>query len=248
MTEEICFNLFSEELIGPKTNSPELHDLVVINPQYLVNVMTCLHDIPEHLDVDREHSRQWETLQEQGITDIGLLEHLWKGFENPATELVGILEASGLLCPVPSLAEVADPEDSGVQDESGGLGPEISTYIVPIHLIEKCLKRKWQKLCRKTWTGICNTDKVLMFDFHSFLPPALFHYFIVRTGAKSKSSSGMRPVIAKDMAIFSFGDSYFILAKKCQKHNQIQISARQVHIRLKSDSHLIIVTFSCLSC
>lgn len=205
--------------------------MVVINPQYLVDVMTCLHDIPEHLDVDREHSRQWKTLQEKGITDIGLLEHLWKDFYSPAAELVGILEASGLLCPISSLAEVEDPEEGDVQDESEGLvGAEISKYIVPFHLREKCLKGKWKRLCLKTWTGICNSDKVLMFDFHSFLPPALFHYFIVRTGAKSKSSSGMRPVIAKDMAIFSFGDSYFILAEKCQKYIQIRISGRQVNV------------------
>lgn len=204
--------------------------MVVISPQYLVDVMTCLHDIPTHLDVDREHCGQWKTLQEQGIADMDLLEHLWKDFDSPATELVGILEASGMLCPISSLAEVEDHEDGGVQDESEGCDP-VSKYIIPFHLKEKCLKGKWQKLCRKTWDGICNSDKVLMFDFHSFLPPALFHYFIVRTGAKSKSSSGMRPVIAKDMAIFSFGDSYFILAEKCQEYNQIRISARQVHFK-----------------
>lgn len=211
-------------------HNPELHDLVVINPQYLVDVMTCLHDIPEHLDVDREHSTQWKILQEKGITDIGLLEHLWKDFDTPAIELVGILEASGLLCPVWSLAEVEDPEDGDVQDKSEGPDSKISKYIVPFHLREKCLKGKWKSLCRKTWTGICTLDKVLMFDFHSFLPSALFHYFIVRTGAKSKSSNGMRPVIAKDMAIFSFGDSYFILAEKCQNYNQIRIRGRQVYV------------------
>ena len=224
-----CFNFFSEELIGPETQNSELHDLVVINPQYLVNVMTHLHDISEHLDVDREHSGQWKTLQEQGVIDISLLEHLWKDFDSPATQLVAILEATGLLCPISSLAEVEDPEDGGMQDESEDLGSEICKYIVPFHLREKCLKGKWQRLCRRTWTGICNSDKVLMFDFRGFLPPALFHYFIVRMGAKSKSSSGMKPVIAKAMAIFSFGDSFFILAENCQKYNQIQINARQVH-------------------
>lgn len=217
--------ILPEELIGPKTQSSELQDLVVINPQFLVDVMTCLHDIPTHLDVEREHRRQWNTLQEQGRADMNLLEHLWKGFDSPATELVGILEASGMLCPISNLADVEDPEDGDDQDESEGSDP-VSKYIVPFHLKEKSLKGKWQKLCRRTWKGICNSDKELMFDFHSFRPPALFQYFIVRTGAKSKSSSGMRPVIAKSMAIFSFGDSYFILAEECQKYSQIRISAR----------------------
>ena len=221
----MLFYLFLEELIGPKTQSSELQDLVVINPQFLVDVMTCLHDIPTQLDTDREHRGQWKLLQEQGRADMGLLEHLWKDFDSPATELVGILEASGMLCPISNLADVGDPEGGGEQSESGGSDP-VSLYIVPFHLKERSLRGKWQKLCRKTWNGICNSDKVLMFDFHSFRPPALFHYFIVRTGAKSKSSRGMSPVIAKDMAIFSFEDSYFILAEECQKYNQIRISAR----------------------
>lgn len=199
--------------------------MVVINPQFLVDVMTCLHDIPTHLDVEREHCGQWNTLQERGRADMNLLEHLWKRFDSPATELVGILEASGMLCPISNLADFEDPEDGSEHDESEG-SDSVSEYIVPFHLKEKSLKRKWQKLCRKPWIGICNSDKVLMFDFHSFRPPSLFQYFIVRTGAKSKSSSGMRPVIAKHMAIFSFGDSYFILAEECQKYSQIRISAR----------------------
>ena len=217
--------MFLEELIGPKTQSSELQDLVVINPQFLVDVMTCLHDIPTHLDVEREHRGQWKVLQEQGRADIGLLEHLWKDFGSPATKLVGILEASGMLCPISNLADFEDSEDGSEQDESKASDP-VSKYIVPFHLKEKSLKRKWQTLCRKSWDGICNSDKVLMFDFHNFRPPALFQYFIVRTGAKSKSSSGMRPIIAKHMTIFSFGDSYFILAEECQKYSQIRISAR----------------------
>ena len=188
--------------------------------------MTCLHDISEHLDVDRQHCTQWKTLQDRGITDIALLEHVWRNFDSPVTELVGILEASGMLCPISTIAEVEDPEDRGVQEESEETGLEVRKYIVPFHLKEKCLKGKWERLCRKTWNAICNTDKVLMFDFHSFLPPALFHYFIVRTGAKSKISNGMRPIIAKEMAIFSFGDNFFILSEACQKYNQIKISAR----------------------
>ena len=187
--------------------------------------MTCLHDIHKYLDVDREHRGQWKVLQEQGRADMGLLEHLWKDFGSPATELVVILEASGMLCPISNLSAVEDPEDGSDQDESEGYDP-VSQYIVPFHLKEKSLKGTWQRLCRKTWDGICNSDKVLMFDIHSFRPPALFQYFIVRTGAKSKSSGGMRPVIAKHMAIFSFGDSYFILAEECKKYSQIRISAR----------------------
>lgn len=191
--------------------------------------MTCLHDIPDHLDVDRQHSTQWKTLQDHGIADITLLEHVWKGFDSPVTELVGILEASGMLCPVSTSTNVDDPEDHD-EHESDEMESGTSKYIIPFHLKEKSIRGKWDRRCRKIWNGICNSDKVLIFDFHNFLPPALFHYFIVRTGAKSQSTNGMRPIISNGMAIFSFGDSFFILTEVHQKHNQIKISARQVNV------------------
>ena len=218
--------MFSEELIGPKTHHSDLNDVVVVNPQYLVDVMTRLHDISDHLNIDREHQSQWEMLQEQGVANFKLLEYLWKDFKSPATQLVGILEACGMLCPISSSAEDEDREDGTKPVKGDENESEVSKYIVPFHLKDKCLKGKWNKLCRKRWTEICTSDKVLMFDFRSFLPPALFHYFIVRTGSRSQSSNGMRPIIAKRMAIFSFGDSFFILTEMCQKHNQIRIRAR----------------------
>ena len=220
--------LFSGELVGPDTQNTEITNLVVINPQYLVDVMTCIHDIANHLDVDREHLPQWEKLQDQGVADMDLLCHVWKNFGSPASDLVAILEACGMLCPISASARVENPEEHSEQDEGKEMETSTSEFIVPFHLESKSLKRKWEKLCRRAWQAICNTDKVLMFDFLGFLPPALFQYFIVRTSAKSKSSSGMTPIIAKEMAIFSFGDSFFFLAEACPKFNQIKISARHV--------------------
>ena len=192
--------------------------------------MTCLHDIANHLDVDREHRPQWQKLQNQGMADIELLHHVWKNFDGPASDLVAILEVCGMLCPVSASARVENPEDRREHVEGEDVNTGTREFIVPFHLKEKTLKRKWERLCLRTWQAICNTDKVLMFDFLGFLPPALFQYFIVRTAAKSKSSSGMRPIIAKEMAIFSFGDSFFFLAETCPKFNQIKISARHVEL------------------
>ena len=221
---------FLGELIGPETQNTEISNRVVINPQYLVDVMTCLHDIANHLDVDREHHPQWQKLQNQGITDMKLLQHVWKNFDSPASDLVAILEVCGMLCAFSASARAEDPEDYSEHDEGGDMETGTREFIVPFHLEGKSLKGKWERHCRKTWQAICNTDKVLMFDFLGFLPPALFQYFIVRTAAKSKSSSGMRPIIAKEMAIFSLGDSFFFLAETCPKFNQIKISARHVEL------------------
>ena len=245
-----CTNFLSGELIGPETQNTEMNNLVVINPQYLVDVMTCLHDIPDHLDVDREHRPHWQKLQDQGITDMELLNHVWKKFNSPASDLVAILEACGMLCPISSSVRVEDPESHSEKDEGRDRDRETETrtFIVPFHLEVKSLKKKWERLCRRTWQAICNTDKVLMFDFLSFLPPALFEYFIVRTAAKSKSSSGMTPIIAKEMAIFSFGDSFFFLAETCPKFNQIKISARHVKLLYTCSCTLSVTTFHFFFC
>lgn len=217
---------FSEELIGPETQDPRINDLVVVKPQYLVDVMTYLHDIPDHIDVKRQHCSHWKTLQESGLTDLNFLEEVWKNLENSPTALVGILEAAGMLCPILTLKGVEDVEGCGEGEGADEVESEVRRYIVPCHLKTRCLKRKWRRLCRKTWTGICNSDKILIYDFHNFLPPALFNYFIVRAGAKSQASDGMTPIVAKAMAIFSFADNFFILTEACQKYNQIIVRAR----------------------
>ena len=188
--------------------------------------MTYLHDIPDHIDVERQHCSQWKTLQDSGITDLNFLGEVWKNLENSPIELVSILEASGMLCPISALKGVEGAEGCGEGGEGDEEESEVCRYIVPCHLKTRCLKRKWGRLCRKTWSGICNSDKILIYDFHNFLPPALFNYFIVRAGAKSQTSNGMRPIVAKEMAIFSFSDSFFILTETCQKYNQIIVRAR----------------------
>ena len=38
--------------------------------------MTCLHDISDHLNIDREHQSQWQALQDHGVATIELLELL----------------------------------------------------------------------------------------------------------------------------------------------------------------------------
>ena len=115
---EIFWKLsFSEELIGPETQDPRINDLVVVKPQYLVDVMTYLHDIPDHIDVKRQHCSHWKTLQDSGITDLNFLEEVWKNLKNSPTALVGILEAAGMLCPILTLKGVEDAEGCG---EGGG--------------------------------------------------------------------------------------------------------------------------------
>ena len=142
-------------------------------------------------------------------------ERICRDLASPVSEIVGSLEEFDLLCPISKLPQVTKPK-------SHGEGHDIETGIDKV----ECLKRKWKRLCEENWSGICDSDKVLVFDFYRPLPPSLFQYFIDRIAVESKRSYGMRPIKAREMAIFSFGDSFFFLAETCSKFNQINISVR----------------------
>lgn len=90
-----------------------------------------------------------------------------------------------MLCLIFFFVEDEDCED-GIKLVKGDENElEISKYIVLFYLKDKCLKGKWNKFCWKRWIEICILDKVLMFDFCSFLFFVFFYYFIVCIGFRS---------------------------------------------------------------
>ena len=165
-----------------------------------------------------------------------LLKFAWKDFETPVGDLLGILEAAGLLCAVQGSLETSEGSEhhahkpqaeaaSHNRDDADATQTNVRTFVVPFHLAQKDLQGKWSRYCRK-WKGICANDKVLVFDFKNFLPPALFYYFLVRIAAESERTNGMRPIMARDMGIFSLGDRFFLLIKRLVEHNQLQVNIR----------------------
>ena len=188
--------------------------MVVVKPQYLVDLITSLSKEPNLLVFAQRYQHLSKKLLDKCITDIER-ERICRDLASPVSEIVRGLEEFDLLCPISKLQQVTEPK-------SHGEGHDIGTGIGK----RECLKRKWKKLCEENWRGICDSDKVLVFDFYRPLPPSLFQYFIDRIAVESKRSYGMRPIKAKEMAIFSFGDSFFFLAETCPKFNQININAR----------------------
>ena len=202
------------KLITAENQSSEINDLVVVKPQYLVDLITSLSKEPNLLVFAQRHQLLSKTLQDKCIAGINR-ERICRDPASPVAEIVRSLEEFDLLCPISKLPQVTEPK-------SHGEGHDIETGIGK----GECLKTKWKRLCKENWRGICDSDKVLVFDFYGPLPPSLFQYFIDRIAVESKRSYGMRPIKAKEMAIFSFGDSFFFLAETCPKFNQIIISAR----------------------
>ena len=60
----VWFAFVSEALIGP--SGQEHQELVVLDPQYLVDVMTSLHDIEKHIAENRQFRGHWNTLKQEG--------------------------------------------------------------------------------------------------------------------------------------------------------------------------------------
>ena len=202
-------------------------DRVVLEPQYLVDVMTCVHDINPDMKDDRQFKKHWQELEEKGMADKELLKHAWKGFSDPVDDLLVLLEAVGMLCPLElkCVDAASSPTSTAKVTAEAADTPLVTKYVIPFHLKEKSLYKRWERLCRK-WKGICATDKVLVFDFQSFLPPALFPYLLVKVISESKRTGGMEPVIARHMGIFSFGDGFYFMLEECERFHQVHVVAR----------------------
>ena len=123
-------------LVHPSTQHPHLTDKVVLEPQYLVDVMTCVHDINLEMNDDRQFKKHWQALEEKGMADKELLKHAWKGFSDPVDDLLVLLEAVGMLCPLElKCADAVSPTSAKVTAEAAD-APLVTKYVIPFHLKE----------------------------------------------------------------------------------------------------------------
>ena len=88
-------------------DTPLLKNLVVLNSQWLVDVLKKVITIkPYDSKETKEFQTLWERLEQTGILEEELLEHVWCPlFDHKETSesLIGIMEKFSLLCPLPSL-------------------------------------------------------------------------------------------------------------------------------------------------
>ena len=80
-----------------------LNKLVVLDPQWLVDVFKKVITVKPFDCIDMEFLGLWRKLEEEGILDEELLVHVWNDDnEETAESLIGIMEKFSLLCPLPS--------------------------------------------------------------------------------------------------------------------------------------------------
>ena len=87
------------------SDTPELDKLVVLDPQWLVDVFKKVITIPPYDSKEKEFKQLWCKLQRKGILEKKLLHHVWEtlSFNKETTEsLLEVMEKFSLLCSWPS--------------------------------------------------------------------------------------------------------------------------------------------------
>lgn len=196
-----------------------ISELVILSPQYLVNLMTSIHDVPKDRNFKRQFSDERKKLESQGRISSHVLKYVWGDKDDDAEILVQLLSCFNILYPL-----VDDAEEEQSQEE----------YIIP------CMtKYKSEERCDKRWNKACETwmkddtdrEYQFVFDFGRFLPPALFHYLLVNVYRHSCKTKGINPIMERFSAIFSFSNKFLFCLKLVLKDCQIWVYSRFVYGR-----------------
>ena len=89
------------------SESPELENMVILRPQWLIDVFKEVITLKSWQDVDENFEQLWCNLEKNGILDEKLLDHAWRHLldkQEPTykSTLIAIMERFNLLCPWPS--------------------------------------------------------------------------------------------------------------------------------------------------
>ena len=89
------------------SESPELENLVILRPQWLIDVFKEVITVKSWQDVDENFEQLWCNLEKNGVLDEKLLDHAWRDLldkQEPTykSSLISIMERFNLLCPWPS--------------------------------------------------------------------------------------------------------------------------------------------------
>jgi len=86
-------------------DTPELNRLVVLDPQWLIDVFKKVITVKPYDHEEREFKDLWQKLEQTGILEEKLLEHVWGALldqEETCNSLIAIMEKFSLMCLWPS--------------------------------------------------------------------------------------------------------------------------------------------------
>jgi hypothetical protein len=201
-------------------------DLVIVSPQYLVDIMTRIHEVPNDRDFKRQFSNEFKKLKDKGRVAFELLEHVWKDKADRVDVIIELLSSFNLLYPLHTESEGEPQEMTGPTTDDN----PTKEFIIPCMLKEKSdesFRKRWIKICEK-WKDITEIEHQFVFDFGCFLPPPLFGYFLVLVYRHSCKTKGMDPILQRRGGIFSFSNKFLFCTTLVLKDCQIWVRARFV--------------------
>ena len=83
-------------------DTPELNKLVVLDPQWLIDVFKKVITVKQYDREERKFKDLWRILEKTGILEGKLLEHVWSDQKETSESLVAIMEKFSLMCLMPS--------------------------------------------------------------------------------------------------------------------------------------------------
>ena len=98
--------LHDQRILIHFNDTPKLNKLVVLDPQWLIDVFKKVITVRPFNRKEKRFEEQWRKLEEKGVLEATLLEHVWdplfqNDLETPKS-LLEIMEKFSLLCPWPS--------------------------------------------------------------------------------------------------------------------------------------------------
>ena len=97
--------LHDQRIVVHFSGSPELERMVILDPQWLVDVLKKIITVKRYEHSEKETESMWLKLENTGVLDERLIDHAWSHlFDNQDSRdsLIAILERLSLLCSLPS--------------------------------------------------------------------------------------------------------------------------------------------------
>ena len=105
--------LHDQRILIHFADTPELNRLVVLDPQWLIDVFKEVITIRPYQGKEKEFKKLWFKLEKEGILEEKLLDHVWGPlFDSKETpeSLIAIMEKFSLLCPLLSSDELCSKQ------------------------------------------------------------------------------------------------------------------------------------------
>eukprot|EP00057_Strongylocentrotus_purpuratus_P013660 XP_011668134.1 PREDICTED: uncharacterized protein LOC100891028 [Strongylocentrotus purpuratus] len=149
-----------------------LRDTVILNPQWLIDVFKKVITILDPDERDGNMSDAWTTLEEDGILEDKLIQHMWRQFSEQKEFLIELMAKFDLVCEAP-VQQLQQEQQDGVDTEVSNETEKVvkKRYYVPSRITSHCSQEE---------IGEIKGSLDCYVDFGGFLPDGLFHRLMAR--------------------------------------------------------------------